>query len=955
MNKKQNNWDSLWALFEKITNNPQEKQNEILSKAEVSEEIKKELLPLLEAHYSKSPVLDNKPEWKSEIDKAFQPPKEIHGYKIQQKLGEGGVGEVYLATKAEKGFTRKVAIKFATMGRFSKHVLNSFNTELEVLLSLNHSNIERLYDGGITQDNIPFLIVEFIDGFNIDEHCEKSKLDVKQRLRLFQKVCGAIDAVHRSLIVHRDIKASNIMVGVNGEPKLLDFGLAKLSENEKTSKKSHTTISSQMMTLAYASPEQIKGQRITTASDVYSLGVLLYFLLTGKLPYEIKTEQLVDTYKSITEKQAKLASKNTNKTSEVFKVETNLSKKLSGDLEQIIARAINKKPENRYISAAQLSEDIENFLNNRPVIAKRDSTLYRVGKFVQRHKASVSLFLLTVASLITLSVNLYIQSTSLKQSIIEIKKEQKRVVQVTEFLKNIFKISDPLLTDKKIVEVKDLLDYSSLQLDNDFNDETLTKATLYLTLGNVYLNMSNLEQAENLFNKANDLYEMNKNKTGLLNVSLAQIRLLQQQGNINQAHIKSTELYNKTEIKDLMIKAQIEVLHGQNQFKLGQITKAEKTLKSALDYHLLIYGKEHDLVVDIYLLLGNVYWRLGDYEKVKHNYQKAYDINNKKYGQENHKTLKSRSSLGVLAYALGNYNLALHHLSFVAHARLKKLGKKHIITAEAYNRLGAVFYESGNHIKAQNALELAKEAYIDLKLNNTLKYAKTLNNLGLVERQNKLYEQAKQTFLEAQQIEIDVLGTQHSDIASMHNNLGMVAADLGDYNQAMKLFKKSHDLIVNTSGSQDINLGFSMTNIGRMYLQRDNLLEASKWIEKALELRENKLGKENLYYIESLSAMAEIYVLKNQLDKANKELKKIISVREKKLPAKDWRIAEAKALYALTVLTDQESKSSYFCNMKLIAEKLGIDHYRTQRLRNKQKLFNIAEVDISVDTNENCQ
>lgn len=941
---EQSKWDSLWDLFEKLTNSPKEKHKEILSSRHISKELKKELEELLAAHYSQSHLLDQQPNWQNDFNQAFEPPKLIHGYTIENKLGSGGVGEVYLACKAENGFNRKVAIKFATTGRYSDHILKSFNTELEVLLSLNHANIERLYDGGITKDNIPYLIVEHIDGLNIDQYCEKNKLTLKQRLLLFKKVCSAVDAVHRSLIVHRDIKASNIMVTKKGEPKLLDFGLAKLYKEDSNKNSDETTVSSQMMTLAYASPEQINAATITTASDIYSLGVLLYYLITGKLPYKIKQDQLVSTYKTITEQQVILASKNTNNQSEIYRTEPRLSKKLGGDLEQIAAKAISKKPERRYLSASQLSDDIENYLSNRPVIAKPDLVLYRLGKFVQRHKIGVALSFISIVSLVYLSLSLFIKSTNLKETLVEVKQEQKRVLQVTEFLKNIFKTSDPLLTDKKIVKVKELLDYSSQQLETQFNDEKQTKATLFLTLGNVYLNMSELKQAEAMFLKSTEYFEKENDETGVLKVQLAQVRLLQQQGKLKQAQTKITALFKNKSIKRTpLVEAEIEVLYGQSKYKLGDLKQAEKILKSALKKRIVKLGEEHVLAVNIYLLLGNVYWRMGEFDKVQVQYQKAHSINIKMYGEKNHKTLKSRSSLGVLAYARGNHKEALNHMSFVASARLQKLGKNHVLTAEAFNRLGAIYYEIGDYFLAQQKLQLAKESFISLKLNKSLKFAKTLNNLGLVERQNRLYKSANETFLEAKKIEMDILGENHEDIAAMNNNLGMTAADLGEIDKALLLFKKAYANLYKNHGANNVNLAFSMTNIGRMYLQKQELKQARVWLDKALILRKEKLGDENLYYIESLSALAEIDIQNKHIKSANEKLIRVLEIRMRKLPKDDWRTSEAKALFSLTLISQNpRAKNDYYCNLKKISNLLGEEHYRVRMLIDKQRMFNLT-------------
>jgi len=287
-------------------------------------------------------------------------------------LGSGGIGDVYLAHKAEDGFTRTVAIKFATTGRFSPYVLNSFKNELKILLELNHPNIERLYDGGITDDNVPFLVVEYIDGVHLDHYCDQQKLNLQQRLRLFLKICAAVDRIHRSLIIHRDIKTGNIMVGQDGEPKLVDFGLAKLTDTDADAGTAETTYSGHMMTMAYASPEQINGAGITTATDVYALGMILHYLLTGQLAYQVDPNNLAASIHTISTEVPKNASQNIKTDAVIALIEPSLKRKLSGDLEQIIAKALAKQPERRYVAAAQLGDELKRYLDYRPFEASRD-------------------------------------------------------------------------------------------------------------------------------------------------------------------------------------------------------------------------------------------------------------------------------------------------------------------------------------------------------------------------------------------------------------------------------------------------------------------------------------------------------------------------------------------------------------------------------------------------------
>ena len=307
-NQQQAQWELLWELFDQAVAGDEEQQAEVIRQArEQHPECHQELLDMLEAHHSDHPLLDQ-PEPMNQWHQAFVPPQQIGGYQIIEPLGTGGSGDVYKARKSSEGFEHTVAIKMAPHGRYSRWVLDSFNNELKMLLSLNHPNIERLYEGGVSGDNVPYLVVEYIDGEHLDQHCDSHRLNLKQRIQLFIQVCDAVATLHQSLIIHRDIKASNIMVDQQGTAKLLDFGLAKITDLKPRDEPGEMTLSGWMMTLAYASPEQVRGEHITTASDVYALGVVLYALLCGQLPHQINAQNLADAARQITEVEPPLAS-----------------------------------------------------------------------------------------------------------------------------------------------------------------------------------------------------------------------------------------------------------------------------------------------------------------------------------------------------------------------------------------------------------------------------------------------------------------------------------------------------------------------------------------------------------------------------------------------------------------------------------------------------------------------
>jgi eukaryotic-like serine/threonine-protein kinase len=332
--------------------------------------------------------------------------RRIGVYQIVDEIGHGGMGEVYRAFRADGQYTKEVAIKLVRGGFDSAFVQERFRNERQILASLDHSNIARLLDGGTTEDGVPYLVMELIKGDRIDSYCDERKLSITERLRLFRQVCGAVQFAHQRLVIHRDIKPSNILVTKESTPKLLDFGIAKIFD--PTAGDGGETTIGRPMTPEYASPEQIRGEPITTASDVYSLGVVLYQLLTGRSPYPGDTRsahdlaravcdtdpgrpstavlkpQTVRTGDRVEQVAAELISSSRESTP------AKLRRRLAGDLDNIVLMALRKEPPRRYASVEQFSEDVRRHLEALPVTATKGSWRYRAGKFVARNKASVA-------------------------------------------------------------------------------------------------------------------------------------------------------------------------------------------------------------------------------------------------------------------------------------------------------------------------------------------------------------------------------------------------------------------------------------------------------------------------------------------------------------------------------------------------------------------------------------
>lgn len=313
-------------------------------------------------------------------------------YRLVRLLGRGGMGAVYLAERDDRDFTVRAALKLLTTGMLSKSARERFRVERRILSTLEHPNIARLFDGGVTEDYTPFFVMEYVDGRPIDEYCDQRGLSIEDRIDLFLEVCSAVRYAHENLVIHRDLKPDNVLIGAQGEVKLLDFGIARVMDAAGSGFMTRTAVP-HPMTVAFASPEQLRGLPLTTGTDVYGLGVLLYRLLVGVHPYPIHGSSIAEAERTILEVEptalARAVREEPGRASLLGTTATRLERALKGDLGDIVMMALRKEPERRYRSVAELVEDLERYRAGRPVTARPDTLAYRVGRFVRRNRAAV--------------------------------------------------------------------------------------------------------------------------------------------------------------------------------------------------------------------------------------------------------------------------------------------------------------------------------------------------------------------------------------------------------------------------------------------------------------------------------------------------------------------------------------------------------------------------------------
>lgn len=434
----------------------------------------------------------------------------IGAYKLLQEIGNGGMGAVWLAHRADEQYQKRVAIKLIKRGMDTDEILQRFRYERQILASLDHPNIARLLDGGTTTDGLPYFVMEHIEGPPIDKYCDAHKLTTLERLALFRTVCAAVQFAHQNLVVHRDLKPSNILVTEDGTVKLLDFGIAKiLNPALFPSTVAPTARHERPMTPAYASPEQVRGETISTASDVYSLGVILYELLTGHRPYQITSAAPQEIERIVCgvepERPSTLGMKDEGGgMNRKFRLSSLLPhpSSLHNDLDNIALMALRKEPSRRYASVEQFSEDIRRYLTGLPILAREDTFGYRFSKFIARNKAAAVatsvIALLVVGFLITTLV----QSARIRRERDRAEAERAKAEKVSSFLVDLFKVNDPGESRGNSVTAREILDKGAEKIRTELKDQPETQAKLMETMGMAYDGLGLYPQALPLVEQA---------------------------------------------------------------------------------------------------------------------------------------------------------------------------------------------------------------------------------------------------------------------------------------------------------------------------------------------------------------------------------------------------------------------------------------------------------------------
>jgi serine/threonine-protein kinase len=807
-------------------------------------------------------------------------------YRLIRELGRGGMGAVYLAERDDEQYERRVAIKVLPAGLLSRGLRTRFLLERRILASLDHPNIARLYDAGMSDDGTPYFVMECVEGRRIDVHCDETRLPIRARLALFDQVCDAVQFAHRNLVVHRDLKPANILVSNDGVVKLLDFGVAKLLRTEAEAEATLTGLGGwQAFTPEYASPEQLRDEPISTSTDVYALGVILFDLLAGCWPYHARDRSVRSIEQAVLEQDPGRPSAAPSATVAERRSTTvaGLRRQLRGDLDNIVLTALRKEPEHRYPSVQHLRDDLHRYLESRPVHARPATWGYRAGKFVRRHRVGVAAAALVGASLIAGIAGTAWQARAAAR-------EARRADQVRQFVVGLFEVSDPDRAQGDSITARALLDQGAARLATELAAEPELRAEMQAVLGGIYEKLGLYDRARPLLEEALAVREA---RLGSRNLEVARsaaalASVLFEQGEYPKAEeltrkglalrqrllgpedtlvaASMTDLaaimgaQGKDEDAESLLRAGLAIdrkheawqkaatdLHNLSValWRRGEYGEALPLAEEALALRRRHLGEEHTEVASTLLALASILSARGEYDRAEEVTRRCLAMRRKLLGGKHPHVAITLSNLGLLLQARGRLEEAEQRHREALAIRRAAFGDHHLEVAASRNNLGTLLYAKGDFPGAADQIGRALAIWRSA-LGETHPHVLTaLNNLGATWRDQGDLAKAEPALREALALRRKVLGEEHPDVAASHNNLGELLAKKGEFAEAEANSRAALATWRTALGPDHPAVASALLTLGRIMHAQHRCPEGEPLLREALAIRLAKLDAES--------------------------------------------------------------------------------------------------------------
>lgn len=826
----------------------------------------------------------------------------IGPYRLIGRLGEGGMGKVYLASRADNLYEQEVAIKVMHPGLTeAASMLARFGVERQILANLNHPNIARLLDGGITQEGAPYLAMEYVKGIRIDAYCREHDRNLEEGLRLFMAVCSAVEYAHKNLVVHRDLKPANILVTPEGVPKLLDFGIAKLL-NPQPAVQTLTRTTDRLMTPEYASPEQIRGDQITTATDVYALGVLLYELLCGTRPFHLETKSPFEVARIVCEQDpeppsAIALSRTGNQ---------NLVRQLKGDLDNIVAMAMRKEPARRYASVAALSADVQGYLQGYPVQARTDSWRYRSGKFVGRHKTATVATALVALSLIGFSIGMSLLARRANRERMTAQRE-------SQFLASIFQAATPDQARGKQVTARELLDAGAARIDRELADQPLLQASMADNIGRAYISLGDYEQAQILLQRA---YELRRRNLGPEAVDTAEslsglAMSLRLEDKYKQAEILFRQVL-AIQRKSLGENSQpvAESLEnvGECLYYESRLAEAEPLLRESLAIKRKLH-LEGDSSTWNFLAL--VLERKGEYPEALQLLREASENMRRIEGSDGPDYAVALHNLAGTMIDAGDLYGAEAMERETLQIRRRILGNQHPDLIYSLNNLGWILLQEGNWKAAEPFLRedvvLVRKDFGE----QSQKMSYATKNWGLFLQEKGAYAEAEKADKAALATAINVAGPSSWLVERIEEGLSELEFDRARYAAAEAYARQALDRSRKLGGERNPEVATLLIDLAEDRVFQSDPKTAEPMLRQALNIREAQLNMGNPPIITAQVRLGEDLTLEGEAADAEPILRNAVkSLTSEPFRVPPWQVAEAESALGacLTAMKNSEGE-----------------------------------------------
>ena len=839
-------------------------------------DLRAEVDALLAAHESPSGILERRfPAATTATAAEPLRDRRIGPYRVVRELGRGGMGVVYLAERDDGEFRREVAIKLLRNSPDAEELHRRFIAERQILASLSHPNIAQLLDGGTTEGQLPYLVMEYVDGLSITTYCDRHALDVTSRLRLFVDVCRAVNSAHQNLVIHRDIKPGNILVTASGQVKLLDFGIAKLLNSAMGGTAvPHTRTAFRVMTPDYASPEQVRGEPLTTGSDVYALGVVLYELLAGRRPYQIRTGAVREMHELVCEREPERPSTWAKRprpddsdaptpaaiASARGTSPDRLQRVLAGDLDAIVMMALRKEPRRRYGSAELLAEDIERHLSGLPVLARHPSRAYYLGKFLRRHRKAASLGAIAALSLVVVT------AVAIKQTVAE-RRERDRAAaalsqarqalreseETTSFLADLFDVNVPAPGGAPRGTTEELIARGMGQIEQ-LGNHPLVQARMLEGMGRIYQNAGRFVDAKLAYERslalrrANGAGETADAVTTLIHMANS-LRTLGSYAAAESTTWQALRISEKVNGPTDPSSADAWQMLSMLAVYGSDVRASEYYARRAVDIRVAAYGADDPRIAYSLEMLGGALRRLGRYEEGERSMRRAMALYERDKGPDNPALVVPLYRLAeAVATDRRDYAEAARLLARGVSIATATFGADHPRTAYALRQLGQMESRRGNFAKGEQLSRRAVEIYDRTLGRRDVEAGDAYVDFARIYSRVGRWADAETAQRTALAIYDSALGRAHGVYGGATAGLCEIHLHAGRTADAEAECRASITTLERAYGPRTLGLLNPMMLLGDMRAQRGDLAAADSLYAAALSILQERVGAQSRAY-----------------------------------------------------------------------------------------------------------